>query len=53
LREVGRAYMEVPPFEDTPAGLLAALRGGRVVGETSGRWVHLASTAAKLRKLVS
>jgi predicted metal-dependent phosphoesterase TrpH len=53
LREVGRAYVEVPPFEDTPAGLLAALREGRLVGTSSSRWVHLASTAAKLRKLVS
>lgn len=50
LFEVGRTYVEVPPFEDTPQGLLAALREGTLHGFYSSRAVHLASTWAKLRK---
>lgn len=51
LREVGRASVEVPPFENTPAGLLAALRKGRLSGRASSRAVHIASTWARIRKL--
>ena len=47
LREIGRGVIEVPPYQDQ-AGFLAALRAGRVVGRSSGRWVHLASTWAKI-----
>lgn len=50
LFEVGRTYVEVPPFEDTPAGLLEALRHGTLHGFYSSRLVHLASTWAKVRK---
>ncbi len=51
LAEVGRGVVEVPAFEDDPAAFLAALRQGRIVGRTtSSRWVHLASTWAKVRK---
>lgn len=52
LAEVGRAWVELPPFEDSPAGLLAALGSARIGGVTSSRAVHLASTWAKLRKKV-
>jgi predicted metal-dependent phosphoesterase TrpH len=47
LREIGRGVMEVPPFAG-PEDLPAALRSGRLVGRASSRWVHLASTWAKL-----
>lgn len=47
LREIGRAVIEVPEFRGVK-DLPRALRSGRIVGRTSGRWVHLASTWAKL-----
>jgi predicted metal-dependent phosphoesterase TrpH len=50
LFEVGRTYVEVPPFEDTPAGFLEALRHGTLHGFYSSRAVHLVSTWAKVRK---
>jgi predicted metal-dependent phosphoesterase TrpH len=52
LLEIGRAYVEVPAFEDSPAGLLHALRAGTIHGVASSRAVHLASTYAKVRKLL-
>lgn len=48
LREVGRAWVEVPPFDDEPAAFLTALRAGSVHGGTSSRFVHITSTLAKL-----
>lgn len=50
LREVGRAYVELPYFEDEPASFLAALREGRIEGRLSSWAVHLGSTYAKIRK---
>jgi predicted metal-dependent phosphoesterase TrpH len=50
LREVGRAYVEVPPFEMTADSFLEALRSGSVSGRFSSWAVHLASTWAKARK---
>ena len=47
LREIGRGVVEVADFSDR-AGLLGVLPAGRVVGRASSRWVHLASTWAKL-----
>jgi len=47
LTEIGRGRVGVRPFEG-PAGLLAALAAGRIEGRTSGRWVHLGSTWAKI-----
>lgn len=52
LFEVGRTYVEVPSFEDTPAGFLAALREGTLHGFYSSHAVHLLSTWAKIRKQV-
>lgn len=52
LAEIGRAFVEVPPFDDSPASFLNALRAGRVHGETTPRIAHVASTYAKLHKLV-
>lgn len=53
LFEVGRTYVEVPPFEDEPQSFLAALRQGTLHGFYSSYAVHLASTYAKLRKMVT
>jgi predicted metal-dependent phosphoesterase TrpH len=51
VREMGRAYMEVPPFEPTRESLLEALRAGRVGGRgMSGPLYSVISTYAKLRK---
>ena len=47
--EIGRAYVEMPAFED-PASFLAALARGRVVGRHSLPLVHLFSRWATFRK---
>lgn len=47
LSEIGRGVIEVPAFEGQ-AGFLDALRSGRIVGCSSNRLVHLASTWAKI-----
>jgi hypothetical protein len=51
LKEVGRAYVEVPTFELTATSFLDALEHGVVRGRRSRRYVHVLSTWAKLRKL--
>jgi predicted metal-dependent phosphoesterase TrpH len=51
LVEVGRAYMEVPPF-DTAEEFLAALRQGKVNGILSSRLIHLGSTWARVAKII-
>lgn len=48
LREVGRAWVELPPFGMTASSFLAALRCGAIHGRESSRLVHIASTLAKL-----
>ncbi|HEX6133392.1 MAG TPA: PHP domain-containing protein [Longimicrobiales bacterium] len=53
LREVGRAWVEVPPYGDGPGAFLAALRSGTMHGEPSSRAVHVASTWARVRKWVT
>lgn len=50
LREVGRAWVELPQFGDSAASFLTALRQGRIGGVLSSRVVHLASTWAKAHK---
>lgn len=50
IREVGRAYVDVPPFEDEPRAFLHALRSGSIHGTFSSWAVHLASTYAKIHK---
>ena len=52
LAEVGRAYVEVPIFDDAPAAFLNALRSGKIHGETTPRIAHVASTYAKVHKVV-
>ena len=46
--EVGRAWVDVPAFNNDAGSFLAALRHGRLHGTESSRLVHLASTVAKL-----
>lgn len=49
--EIGRGYVEVPPFENDRDSFLAALAAGTVVGRTySSPAVSLFSTWAKVRK---
>lgn len=50
LTEIGRGRVRLPPFREDPAELLRSLRRGRLEGTASGRWVHLGSTWAKIRK---
>lgn len=52
LAEIGRGRVVVPPFDDPPS-FLAALAAGRIRGRASGRWVHLGSTWARVRKLLT
>ena len=47
--EIGRAYVEVPPF-DGPAGFVESLRRGKIGGRLSSPWVHLISTVNKRRR---
>jgi hypothetical protein len=47
-REVGRAYVEMPPFTGA-ADFLASLRAGRVTGRLSSPLIHLVSRYATLR----
>ena len=50
LGELGAARVTLPAHPNTAEGLRTALRFGRPEGSESPRWVHLASTWAKLRK---
>ncbi|CAA9369809.1 MAG: hypothetical protein AVDCRST_MAG68-5401 [uncultured Gemmatimonadetes bacterium] len=53
LAEIGAAYVEVPPFQPTRDGFLAALDAGRVAGRgTSSRVVTLGSSFARARKMI-
>ncbi len=47
--EIGRAYVEVPPF-DTPAEFAVALRSGKVTGELSGLRAHLRTRYDVMRR---
>jgi predicted metal-dependent phosphoesterase TrpH len=47
--EVGRCYVEMPPF-DGPGAFLASLREGRLRGHLSTPFVHLFSRYAHLRR---
>ncbi len=52
LFEVGRCYLEMPPFEDNASSFLAALAQARPGGSVSPFWPHFASTYAKWRKRI-
>jgi predicted metal-dependent phosphoesterase TrpH len=45
--EVGRAYVEMPPFQG-PQGFLESLGKGRIVGRTTSVWVHFLGPWRKL-----
>jgi len=47
VSEIGRGRVRTPPFAG-PEGLLEALAEGTLEGRTSGRWVHLGSTWARI-----
>jgi predicted metal-dependent phosphoesterase TrpH len=47
--ELGRAYVEMPPF-DSKEEFLKSLASGRIVGRVSPFWVHFFSTYAKIRR---
>ena len=50
LREIGAAYVEMPPFEDHADAFREAIRGATIHGRESSRVVHVASTYAKVHK---
>lgn len=50
LAEIGRTWVEVPLHPNEPRALLEVLRRGTIRGEKAPRYVHLASTWAKVRK---
>lgn len=47
--EIGRAYVEMPEFNDS-SDFLSCLSQGRIIGQMSSPLVHLASTWARVRK---
>ncbi|HEX6560318.1 MAG TPA: PHP domain-containing protein [Longimicrobiales bacterium] len=52
LAEVGRAFVELPDFEDTPESFRRAIESATIHGRASSRLVHAASTYAKLHKRI-
>ena len=52
LGELGNAFVELAPHANRADAFLAALRGARVGGSAAPQWVHLASTWAKVRKVL-
>lgn len=49
VREIGRAYVEMPDF-DGPGGFLDSLSRGRIFEQRSSPLVHFATTWVKIRK---
>jgi len=52
LGEIGRAYVEMPEFEE-PDDFLNSLSQGKIFGQKSSYLAHFASTWARMRKAVS
>jgi predicted metal-dependent phosphoesterase TrpH len=52
LGEIGRCYLQLPPFADNAAGFLAALQQAQPCGLVSPFWPHFASTYARWRKRI-
>lgn len=50
LREIGRAWVEMPPFTNADE-FLAGLEEGRILGRVSSPFVHFATRWEKLRRL--
>jgi predicted metal-dependent phosphoesterase TrpH len=51
LTEVGKAYVEVAPF-DGPQEFLEALRNGTIHGTESNKLIHMSSTWARVAKAI-
>ncbi len=52
LREAAGAWVELPTHENEPQALMHALEKAHVSGRTAPLWIHLASTWAKIRKVI-
>ena len=50
--ELGRTYVEMPEFDDTPADFLRALAQGRIVGRRMNPLVHVLTTYTKIKKRI-
>ena len=50
--EIGRTYVEMPDFDGTPAGFLAAISEGRLVTNKTSPLVHLLTTLTKAKRRV-
>ncbi len=50
LGELGRGYLTLPPFKDSPQAFLDSLASATPGGRLSGIWPHFWSTFAKLGK---
>jgi len=48
--ELGRTYVDMPEFDGTPEGFLAALSQGRITAVQTSPLVHVATTWTKLKK---
>ena len=48
--ELGRTFVEMPEFDGTPKGFLAALSQGRIVGRRTSPLIHVITTLTKVRK---
>jgi hypothetical protein len=49
LKEIGRAYVEMPEFDGSD-DFLNSLAQGKIFGQKSGHFAHFASTWARIRK---
>lgn len=52
LSEIGRCFLELPPFADNASSFLAALQQAQPGGLVSPFWPHFASTYARWRKRI-
>lgn len=53
ISEIGRGYVEVPPFEPSREGMMTALAAGRIAGTVNTSPIfRLASAWAKVRKVL-
>ena len=50
--EVGRTYVEMPDFDGTPGGFLAALAEGRLIANKTSPLVHVLTTLTKAKRRV-
>lgn len=50
--EIGRTYVEMPEFDDSPEDFLRALAEGRIVGRRMSPLVHVLTTLTKIKKRI-